>query len=268
MIFSRFSTRGQSLTFSFTNRSLDFTVRPLGGVHLLQLGPWARPATGIARIWPSEGRDWPGKWPGMMGDSPRVDLRGWRRREVLRRGVSAAPGSSGRWSLNLGGALARTQRTTAQEAWVEARGEVRGSATTGSDWTGELAGGVNGRDGSAPCTREEERQWAFKGTAWCSEAVPRSSTARSRHGAQHGGAHRRSMTATPLGGRRGQRDQPMRARRVGQGDRAGMAVRRGRVCAWTSGHWPALACGPSRAAARTPARALERLVSGTALRVP
>jgi hypothetical protein len=38
--------------------------------------------------------------------------------------------------------------------------EVRlgGSAATGSEWTGELAGGVNGRDGRAPCTREEERQ--------------------------------------------------------------------------------------------------------------
>jgi hypothetical protein len=38
--------------------------------------------------------------------------------------------------------------------------EVRlgGSAATGSEWTGELAGGVNGRDGCAPCTREEEIQ--------------------------------------------------------------------------------------------------------------
>jgi hypothetical protein len=38
--------------------------------------------------------------------------------------------------------------------------EVRlgGSASTGSEWTGQLAGGVNGRDGRAPCTREEERQ--------------------------------------------------------------------------------------------------------------
>jgi hypothetical protein len=46
MIFPKFSTRGQSLTFGFTNRSLDFTVRPLGGVHILQLSPWARPAAG------------------------------------------------------------------------------------------------------------------------------------------------------------------------------------------------------------------------------
>jgi hypothetical protein len=29
--FPRFNTRGQSLTFGFTNKSLDFTVRPLGG---------------------------------------------------------------------------------------------------------------------------------------------------------------------------------------------------------------------------------------------
>jgi hypothetical protein len=38
--------------------------------------------------------------------------------------------------------------------------EVRlgGSAATGSEWTGELTGSVNGRDGRAPCTREEERQ--------------------------------------------------------------------------------------------------------------
>jgi hypothetical protein len=38
--------------------------------------------------------------------------------------------------------------------------EVRlgGSAATGSEWTGELAGGVNGRDGCAPYTREEEIQ--------------------------------------------------------------------------------------------------------------
>jgi hypothetical protein len=38
--------------------------------------------------------------------------------------------------------------------------EVRlgGSAATGSEWTGELVGGVNGRDGRAPCTRKEERQ--------------------------------------------------------------------------------------------------------------
>jgi hypothetical protein len=116
MIFPRFSTRGQSLTFGFMNRSLDFTVRPLDGKHLLQMGPRARPAAGIAGIRPREGRDWPGKWPGMMRDSPRVYLRGWRRREVLRRGVSADPGSSGRWSLNFGGALARTQRTAAWEA--------------------------------------------------------------------------------------------------------------------------------------------------------
>jgi hypothetical protein len=39
----------------------------------------------------------------------------------------------------------------------------------------------------------------------------------------------RSTVATPLGGRRGRRDRPMLARRVGQGDMAGMAVRRGRV---------------------------------------
>jgi hypothetical protein len=32
-----------------------------------------------------------------------------------------------------------------------------GSAATGSESTGELASSVNGRDGSAPCTREEER---------------------------------------------------------------------------------------------------------------
>jgi hypothetical protein len=50
-----------------------------------------------------------------------------------------------------------------------------------------------------------------------------------RHGAQPGGAHGRSTAATPLGGRRGRCDRPMRARRVGQGDRAEMAVRCGRV---------------------------------------
>jgi hypothetical protein len=33
-----------------------------------------------------------------------------------------------------------------------------GSAATRSEWTGELVGSVNGRDGRAPCTREEERQ--------------------------------------------------------------------------------------------------------------
>jgi hypothetical protein len=85
MIFPRFSTRGQNLTFGFTNRSLGFTVRPLGGNQLLQLSPKAQPAAGIAGIRPREGRDWPGKRTGMMRDSPRVGLRGWRRREVLRR---------------------------------------------------------------------------------------------------------------------------------------------------------------------------------------
>jgi hypothetical protein len=76
---------------------------------------------------------------------------------VLRRGVSAAPGSSGRWSLNPGGALARTRRIAARR--LEWKLEVRlgGSAAIGSEWTGELADGVNGRDGRASCTREEER---------------------------------------------------------------------------------------------------------------
>jgi hypothetical protein len=38
--------------------------------------------------------------------------------------------------------------------------EVRfgGSAATGREWTGELAGGVTGRDGDVACTCEEERQ--------------------------------------------------------------------------------------------------------------
>jgi hypothetical protein len=99
MIFPRFSTRGQSLTFGFTNRSLDFTVRPLEGNHLLQLGPWARPPAGIAGIRPREGRDWPGKWSGMMRDSPRVDLRGWKRREVLRRASSVVPWMGSRGSF-------------------------------------------------------------------------------------------------------------------------------------------------------------------------
>jgi hypothetical protein len=99
MSFPRFSTRGQSLTFGFTNWSLDFTVRPLGGVHLLQLGPWARPAAGIAGNRPREGRDWPGKWTGMMRDSPRVDLRGWRQREVLRLVSSALPWMGSRGSF-------------------------------------------------------------------------------------------------------------------------------------------------------------------------
>jgi hypothetical protein len=33
-----------------------------------------------------------------------------------------------------------------------------GSVVTGSEWTGGLVGGVNGRDGDTACTREEERQ--------------------------------------------------------------------------------------------------------------
>jgi hypothetical protein len=99
MIFPRFSTRGQSLTFGLTNRSQDFTVRPLGGVHLLQLGPWARPTAGIAGIRPREGRELPGKWSGMMRDSPRVGLSGWRRRVVLRRVSSAVPWMGSRGSI-------------------------------------------------------------------------------------------------------------------------------------------------------------------------
>jgi hypothetical protein len=39
------------------------------------------------------------------------------------------------------------------------------------------------------------------------------------------------------------------ARRVEQGDRAGMAVGHGRShCAWTNGRWSASACGPNGAA--------------------
>jgi hypothetical protein len=84
MDFTRCSTLDLDLKLILREQVPDFTVRPLDGKHLLQLGPWMRPAAGIAGIRPRVGRDWPGKWPGMMRDSPRVDLRGWRRREVLR----------------------------------------------------------------------------------------------------------------------------------------------------------------------------------------
>jgi hypothetical protein len=44
----------------------------------------------------------PGKWPGMMRDSPRIDFRGWRRREVLRRVSSAVPWMGSRGSFCCG----------------------------------------------------------------------------------------------------------------------------------------------------------------------
>jgi hypothetical protein len=97
--FSKVQHKGSKSDFGFTNRSQDFTVRPLGGVHLLQLGPWARPAAGIAGIRPREGRDLPEKWSGMMRDSPRVSLSGWRRRVVLQRVSSAVPWMGSRGSI-------------------------------------------------------------------------------------------------------------------------------------------------------------------------
>jgi hypothetical protein len=52
----------------------------------------------------------------MMRDSPRVDLRGWRRREVLPRESSAVAGHGGRWELRSGKQAARPGPHTVREA--------------------------------------------------------------------------------------------------------------------------------------------------------
>jgi hypothetical protein len=69
-------------------------------------------------------RNWPGKWPGMMRDSPRVDLRVWRRREMLRRESSAVAVHGGRWELRSGEVEARTGKPVAQECSSGAGGRM------------------------------------------------------------------------------------------------------------------------------------------------
>jgi hypothetical protein len=70
------------------------------------------------------GSGWAGKWPGMMRDSPRIDLRGWRRREVLQRESSAVAVHGGRWELRFGEIAARSGKPVARECSSGAGGRM------------------------------------------------------------------------------------------------------------------------------------------------